>query len=475
MAEQKHGWRSWLHPGVVAHPNSPCGGGGPGGFRTPSFTLENGTPTGMPAANSPQSRQMDPQSLQGAVCRSQATSAVAEVKRSGHWIDLKVAAQVALGPYSFGLGVCAGLVENPVRGAIGLIELQKTFILADIHDRATRGTSWTGAFPVLGAAIQLGGGLLEAMGLLHQKDLERAFEQREAIKKEVAEIFAHPLVHLSKVPARVKDEYVQEWKRFTTLSSDLHLTSQFEAGEIFGDILMDVAMTIATVAGGVGAATTIAAKAPELMKLGALLRKGRAGAAADGVAAGAVGAATEDAAASRVAAGSAEGPRPGRTSAKPQAGAAERGATTATEEPPAKPGKFKPPVAEDLSKVEVDGVKPVRVRQGTNGKVAVIGRNMKYVEAHGAEYQKLGYDTELFNGEMLPQAARAELERLKSSGTYLSEAEIPESEIFGANQEWAKKLSDEGYTVVDMGNPAAAGPSPFYDMECETIFGGGGL
>lgn len=43
--------------------------------------------------------------------------------------------------------------------------------------------------------------------------------------------------------------------------------------------------------------------------------------------------------------------------------------------------------------------------------------------------------------------------------------------MFKENQAWAKKLVDQGYTVVDVDNPSNEKTSPFYEMEKQTIFG----
>src|SRR5688572_19405322 len=57
-------------------------------------------------------------------------------------------AEAALGPSSFGLGVCVGMAKNPIDGVVGLLELQKTFVLADLYDRMSEPLSWKS---VLGA------------------------------------------------------------------------------------------------------------------------------------------------------------------------------------------------------------------------------------------------------------------------------------------------------------------------------------
>jgi hypothetical protein len=45
--------------------------------------------------------------------------------------------------------------------------------------------------------------------------------------------------------------------------------------------------------------------------------------------------------------------------------------------------------------------------------------------------------------------------------------------MYKANKIWAEKLEKEGYTVVDVGYPPPPpdfDPSPFYNMELQTIF-----
>ena len=43
--------------------------------------------------------------------------------------------------------------------------------------------------------------------------------------------------------------------------------------------------------------------------------------------------------------------------------------------------------------------------------------------------------------------------------------------MFQENQAWAQKLADQGYTVVDVGDPGGEGASDFYDMEKQILFG----
>lgn len=47
---------------------------------------------------------------------------------------------------------------------------------------------------------------------------------------------------------------------------------------------------------------------------------------------------------------------------------------------------------------------------------------------------------------------------------------VKTTEMFRQNVLWARKVVDEGYTVVDIGNPGFKSPSVFYDGETAVIF-----
>jgi len=137
-----------------------------------------------------------------------------------------------------------------------------------------------------------------------------------------------------------------------------------------------------------------------------------------------------------------------------------------------KPKGFKTPVASELKNTEVNGLKPSRVRPGTNGKVAIVGRKMRYVKEYAAGLEKQGYDVEILDGENIPDAAADEWTAKTKGGTVnLPPEDAMKTQIWDVNKQWAKKLVSEDYTVVDMGNPGNAGSSIFYDMEGVTIFG----
>lgn len=134
----------------------------------------------------------------------------------------------------------------------------------------------------------------------------------------------------------------------------------------------------------------------------------------------------------------------------------------------------KDPLAAKLEGSEFNGVKADRVRPGSNGKVAIIGRSMgKAVGPYADGLSKAGYDVETFSGDKISPAAQAEWENLKDAyaPNPIPKDVLPKTQMFQENQAWAQKLADKGYTVVDVDNPGGQGASPFYEMEKSTLFG----
>src|SRR5262245_9849292 len=74
------------------------------------------------------------------------------------------------------------------------------------------------------------------------------------------------MTHLGEVVGNIKDGYVAKWNRFETLVQERALSSQFQAGRIFGEVLIEV---LSVIAGGT-AAVKAAGKIPRLAKLARL-------------------------------------------------------------------------------------------------------------------------------------------------------------------------------------------------------------
>ena len=133
-----------------------------------------------------------------------------------------------------------------------------------------------------------------------------------------------------------------------------------------------------------------------------------------------------------------------------------------------------------LSEFEVQGLKAQRIHPGSNNKVAVIGRIMGNKDFPGVrDYSKAlsshGYDVEIFDDAFISNAAKREFAQLTAGGRRLTNQELLQTKMFTENKAWAKKLVNEGYTILDLGNPYPKhqGFSPFYAMEKKVIFSGG--
>jgi hypothetical protein len=130
-------------------------------------------------------------------------------------------------------------------------------------------------------------------------------------------------------------------------------------------------------------------------------------------------------------------------------------------------------------------IQPRAVREGNNGKIAVIGQTMGgsprmkngvMVREYGVlDYSKKlvekGYLTELYAGKTLPKEIRAELEELSEGGKlWLTPEQIRNTKGFRHNSDWAKRMKQEGYTVIDLGNPNNYMYSAYYAEERLQIF-----
>jgi uncharacterized Zn-binding protein involved in type VI secretion len=131
------------------------------------------------------------------------------------------------------------------------------------------------------------------------------------------------------------------------------------------------------------------------------------------------------------------------------------------------------PKPSTLANSEFNGVKADRVRSGTNGKVAVIGRSMANAVNPYTKGLQTQSNVETFTGDKISPAALAEWNTLKKQHAPkpIPEDALRKSLMFKENQAWAEKLADQGYTVVDVDNPTNEKPSPFYEMEKQTLFG----
>ena len=290
--DDKNPWSPWVslyYPGTFAHPDAPVGGTGAGYSRPPgpSGTDIHGG-RGAPDPHSPEGHKVTPWEAAAGYAKFELERAKRGIWDAGSWESLRRVAERALGQQSFGLVACYGIVKNPTMSVVGLVQLQKMLIEADLYDRLNRGVSWKsvlspGWMAGLPQLYEVGSYLARYAGVISMDDLKRSYELREALIKNVGEIFAHPVDSLGNMAGKIKVDYVNKWNRFLELQKQTDLKSQFEAGEIFGDVLMEVVMLILAVISLGGAAAKLAAKVPQLVRVAEFIKGARA-AEAGGVA-----------------------------------------------------------------------------------------------------------------------------------------------------------------------------------------------
>ncbi len=217
-------------------------------------------------------------------------------------------------------------------------------------------------------------------------ELEEARRERDEL---IAEL-RYAMTHLGEVVDDIVDSYVAKWNRFEALSQERTLGSQFEAGRIFGEVLLEVVSLI----GGGAAALKAASKLPRLARLAQVEHP------------------SEVATTRQQRWGRARDRREAVDDTEP--GAPCRGASA--EPPPPKPPPPKS-VASALAGSEFNGVKAERIRPGSDTKVAVVGRNMEQVEKYAQGLKDNGYPAEVFAGDNISPFAQDQWVALKSRYT----------------------------------------------------------
>jgi hypothetical protein len=153
-------------------------------------------------------------------------------------------------------------------------------VMAEVHERITHPISWRSlASDVLdgGLILTLGSRALGMLGFVSPETLRRAHEEREALKRELAEIVKDPARFLGELPGKLREEYAEKWRRFLSASGTRTLEAQYEAGKILGGLTGEVLLALAGAATGAGAVARIASKAPRLAKIVGLGKRAPAG------------------------------------------------------------------------------------------------------------------------------------------------------------------------------------------------------
>ena len=132
--------------------------------------------------------------------------------------------------------------------------------------------------------------------------------------------------------------------------------------------------------------------------------------------------------------------------------------------------KDAPPInsIEELAELSVNAV---RIRQGTNGKYALVGRGMGQLKANQAILKEYGINAVILD-KQIPLKIRRELKYALENN--VNSEQLKQLEFYEFNRKWAERLREKGYTVIDTGDPLGLseeyGPSVFYDLEESILF-----
>jgi hypothetical protein len=286
--------------GSLTAPNAPAGGGGGGRFRQASQPGLHANSSGLAHPRAPAGKDVSWIDLRAAEAAREVRYLLKKIDAAAYEQQIIAYAKEFLGNQSFGLGVAFGLVSYPVKEVWHLLELVKTFVFADLYERVYVDDSWTA---VSRAGMAGPGGVMAVLALRQFRDLraialplKAAHETRDAILHELKQIILHPLDFAEALPGKIKAEYTEKWEKAVALRAQNSLSSQFEAGQIIGELLMEVLLTIAGVIEVAGVAVKLASKVPNLVRFARAGKLGEGAGAADAAAAAAAKAAEKQAA-----------------------------------------------------------------------------------------------------------------------------------------------------------------------------------
>ena len=136
-----------------------------------------------------------------------------------------------------------------------------------------------------------------------------------------------------------------------------------------------------------------------------------------------------------------------------------------------------------------EGINIENVRPGTNGKYAIIGRDMVKVEEAANVLKSQGVDVEILDNEWFTSSKGVKIE-VKKEHWNISEAfndmvynsdydeirdgdgfindinDIQNLPMYKSNKMWIEEIKSKGNEIIDIGNPSnKEGISHFYNME----------
>jgi len=125
-----------------------------------------------------------------------------------------------------------------------------------------------------------------------------------------------------------------------------------------------------------------------------------------------------------------------------------------------------------------NGLRAARVLPGTNGRIAVIGRGQgDVVEPFAQLLREERYTVETIknvpgNGETWKDFLELveKKQKIFGSGYRLTREEVMGTSFYQLDEAWTVGIREQGYTIIDMGNPLKKNPSTFLNMEYQHTF-----
>jgi hypothetical protein len=194
-----------------------------------------------------------------------AMQAAQALLRAASSLDTRSAIGHLLGERCFTAGVAAGMAKALVVGVAELLKLFKTLALAEYHEERMRHGFWDrfgrafaqGGMPAATAALGMEAASQFWPGF--DRLASDAYAERQRLFEAVAYAFEHPGEVFSTITAHLKKNY-EAFKQHRERNT---LAGAFEAGMLFGELLLEVLLIL----DGVTAVAKIAAKIPGLLKL----------------------------------------------------------------------------------------------------------------------------------------------------------------------------------------------------------------
>ena len=199
-----------------------------------------------------------------------ASHALGLLERSSNWIDSQKSIAFLLGPQAFTSGVVFGMAKNAALGAYELVKLINMLALAEFHERVNMPGFWgalraylsfTGRHPMaVATGVIFAGSWRDFL-----PKAEAAYHEREELFSLLEAVFSQP----EEAFASVVKAQGEKYEVFMGLVHKKAITSNFQAGVMFGELLLDILLIV----DGVTALAKIALATPRLARAVAHLHR----------------------------------------------------------------------------------------------------------------------------------------------------------------------------------------------------------